>query len=242
MFTKKNLLGVGFTDESIKDVLEYIEKTLEKRQKKYYVVTPNPELLVIANKDLKYKEVLNNADLALIDGIGIVVAGKVLGINFKNRITGVDLLENLCKHVDEKPITVGFLGGRPGVAEKTVECLREKYPRLKVAFAVAEISDLASKKDDLKTDILFVAFGSPKQEFWIAEHLDKLPVKVAVGVGGAFDFISGRVPRAPKLIRETGLEWLFRLIIQPWRMKRQISLLEFGYLVLKEKFSIFSLV
>ena len=86
-----------------------------------------------------------------------------------------------------------------------------------------------------KVDILFVAFGSPKQEIWIADNLNKIPAKVVVGVGGSFDFISGKVPRAPKFVRNLGLEWLFRLIIQPWRIKRQLSLLEFIYLVIREK-------
>jgi len=230
MFSKKNLLGVGLTDENIKDVLEYIETNLQKAQKKCYIVTPNPEILVIASKDVRYKKVLNNADLALIDGVGILIAGKVMGVDFQNRITGVGLLENVCKRTAEKPITVGFLGGRPGVAEKASECLKRKYPGLKVAFAKEEMPILAS-------DILFVAFGSPKQEFWIAENLQKLPVKVVVGVGGAFDMISGEVSRAPLWVRKIGFEWLFRLIIQPWRLKRQLRLLVFIFLVAKEKIS-----
>jgi N-acetylglucosaminyldiphosphoundecaprenol N-acetyl-beta-D-mannosaminyltransferase len=90
---------------------------------------------------------------------------------------------------------------------------------------------------DKKVDILFVAFGSPKQEIWLSENLKKLPVKVAMGVGGSFDFISGRVSRAPRILRALGLEWLFRLVIQPWRIKRQLSLLAFIFLIFKEKFS-----
>jgi N-acetylglucosaminyldiphosphoundecaprenol N-acetyl-beta-D-mannosaminyltransferase len=86
-------------------------------------------------------------------------------------------------------------------------------------------------------DILFVALGAPKQEFWINKNLDKIPVKVAIGVGGAFDYISGKTPRAPTFIRSVGLEWLFRLVVQPWRIKRQLALIEFIRLVVKEKLS-----
>jgi len=86
-------------------------------------------------------------------------------------------------------------------------------------------------------DILFVAFGAPKQEFWISENLDKIPVKIAIGVGGAFDYISGKIPRAPFFVRKLGMEWLFRLLVQPWRIKRQLSLIEFAWLVIKEKLS-----
>ncbi|MEX2144803.1 MAG: WecB/TagA/CpsF family glycosyltransferase, partial [Candidatus Spechtbacterales bacterium] len=137
--------------------------------------------------------------------------------------------------------------------------LVSKYPGLKVSFAVAELSQLEAKKEDVSsikyqvlskgkkihntkyiipnTDVLFVAFGSPKQEIWIKNNLKNLPVTVAMGVGGAFDMISGKVKRAPVFIRSLGLEWLFRLIIQPWRIKRQLRLLEFVFLVLREKIS-----
>lgn len=259
MFNKKFFLDVGFTDEDEKKVLEYIVKSVEKSQKKYYIVTPNPEILVIANKNPKYKKVLNGAKLALIDGVGIIWAAKILGKNLKHKISGVDLVENLCKEVAEKPITVGFLGAGPGVAERTAYCLISKYPSLKVTFAASELSEFESNLGGVSsskyivfskdkniqntkyripdTDILFVAFGSPKQEYWIAENLEKLPVKVAIGVGGSFDMISGKTARAPKFIRDLGFEWLFRLAVQPWRIKRQLRLLIFLWLVLKEKLS-----
>jgi N-acetylglucosaminyldiphosphoundecaprenol N-acetyl-beta-D-mannosaminyltransferase len=130
---------------------------------------------------------------------------------------------------------VGFLGAGPHVAGLTAECLREKYPGLKINFTETEWN---FEKEYPKTDILFVAFGSPKQEIWIAENLSRLPVKVAIGVGGAFDFVSGKVKRAPVFARKLGLEWLFRLIIEPWRIKRQTRLIKFIFLVCKEKFKI----
>ena len=264
MLEKKFILDVGITNAKKHEVLEYIIKGLEKNGKKYFIVTLNPEILVLANKAKEYKSVLNNAEIALPDGVGVIIAGKILGIRFKERVTGVELLESLCSEVSEKPITVGFLGGRHGVAEMTAECLVQKYPGLRVVFAASEWSDkgfnfqkvnresgiknqeLRFTKQKLKihnslfmlhnsVDILFVAFGAPKQEMWISEHLDKIPVKVAIGVGGTFDYISGQVPRAPRLVQKLGFEWLFRLIIQPWRLKRQLALLEFIFLVLREK-------
>ncbi len=174
----------------------------------------------------------------------------------------MDLLEDICERVAEKPITVGFLGGGPKIAEITAERLLAKYPNLKINFVGQEwgnegfgfvsnskfkiqssklqfkIKNLVSKTKDQRQktiDILFVAFGAPKQEMWMAENLDKLPVKVMMGVGGAFDYLSGKVPRAPILIRRLGFEWLFRLIVQPWRIKRQLALLEFIWLVVNEK-------
>ncbi len=254
MFEKKYILGVGITSASKEDVLEYIVKSLEKVNEKYFIVTPNPEILVFANDDKSYKNILNKAKIALTDGVGIIFAGKLLGKQFKERVTGVDLLENLCFRIAEKPITVGFLGGRPGVAEKTAECLIKKYPGLKVGFvgeewpnhhfsrlphvASGQASSINTKYLIHNTiDVLFVAFGAPKQEVWIDENLDKIPVKVAVGVGGAFDYISGEVKRSPVWIQNIGFEWLYRLVRQPWRIKRQFSLLKFIWLVFKERLS-----
>lgn len=292
MFEKKFLLGIGLTDEKEESILEYIVKSAKKSIEKYYIVTPNPEILVFAQKHKDFKTILNEAKIALIDGVGIIWAYKVLGKDIGYRVSGTDFMEKLCKAVSdynlaskEKPITVGFLGAKPGVAELTAERLSQKYIGLKVAFAGDEwISDVKSlshvandarrtKSKNLKLapsslsesrspkgnlgsnnktgsafssfasgqasdiDILFVAFGFPKQEMWMAENLNKIPVKVAMGVGGAFDYISGNVPRAPVFVRNLGFEWLYRLIRQPWRWKRQLALIEFGYLVLKEKLS-----
>ncbi|OGH56868.1 MAG: hypothetical protein A2186_00590 [Candidatus Levybacteria bacterium RIFOXYA1_FULL_41_10] len=240
MLNKKYILGVGITDVSFNTILEYLVEKLKKEGKKLYLVTPNPELLMIARRDEGYKKVLNNAEIALPDGIGVVIAGKILGRPLKARATGVDFVYNLCNTIAKQPITVGFLGGSPNVAEKASECLTKKYPGLKVAFAVSEWpseSEVSSQKSVVSCDMLFVAFGSPKQEKWIAENLDRLPVKAAMGVGGAFDFISGKVHRAPKFVRGLGLEWLFRLIRQPWRLKRQTALIRFIFLVLKERAS-----
>jgi len=234
MGNKIFLLGVGINDLRINEVLELIIKGLGKNNEKYYVVTPNPEILVLANEDPSYKKVLNGAKLALPDGIGVMMASRLLSKPLREVVHGVDLMEKLCKEVSKQPITVGFLGAGPHVAELTAECLREKYPELKINFTETEWN-FAKKYSE--TDILFVAFGSPKQEIWIAENISKLPVKVAIGVGGAFDFVSGKVRRAPVFMQKLGLEWLFRLIIEPWRIKRQLKLIKFIFLVLKEKFS-----
>lgn len=254
MLRKKNILNVGITDASREEILEYIIKGLAQNGKKYFIVTPNPEILVMASKNIDYQKVLNKAEIALADGIGVIIASQILGKPLRERVTGVDLLESLCLCVAEKPITVGFLGGRPGVAERTAKCLQLKYPHLKISFIGEEWTSKGFIHNNEKiegsfkipssilyhlpssVDILFVAFGAPKQELWMNENLDKLPVKIAVGVGGSFDYISGNVKRASLLIRLIGFEWLFRLIVQPWRIKRQLTLLEFIWLVFKEKF------
>jgi len=231
-FDKTYLLGVGFTNAKEQDILEFIATGLHNFREKYFIVTPNPELLVIANNNKEYNKVLNSAKLALPDGVGVMWAAKLLGRPLQQLIHGVDFTESLCKYVSKRPITVGFLGGGVNVAVKTSERLKEKYPGLRVGWSEQEFS---AKLKNKNVDILFVAFGSPKQEIWIYENLKNLPVKIAVGVGGSFDFISGKVPRAPEIFRSLKVEWLFRLLVEPWRIKRQLSLITFIFLVLKEK-------
>jgi N-acetylglucosaminyldiphosphoundecaprenol N-acetyl-beta-D-mannosaminyltransferase len=240
---KKNILGVAVTDATKYDILQYILISLEKKNNPYYIVTPNPEIIVSASSNSRFQTILNQADIALADGVGVMIAGGVMGNRLKERFSGTDCMEELCLRVSKKPITVGFLGGRGGVAEKTAECLASKYPGLKVNFIGEEWSEEgfrnAQRISNFKfqisnsVDILFVAFGFPKQEEWMAEHIGKIPVRVMMGVGGAFDYLSGTISRAPKNIRNIGLEWMYRLVRQPWRIKRQISLLIFALMVLR---------
>ncbi|MBP9716680.1 MAG: WecB/TagA/CpsF family glycosyltransferase [Candidatus Levybacteria bacterium] len=219
-------------DLGFKEALEYIVEKSQKKDEKTFVITVNPEIIMLARSDAEYEKVLMSADLALADGVGVLWAGKMFGKSFKGRSHGVDLVDGLVKGVAEKPITVGFLGGEENVAQSTADCLKKKYPELKVSFALKEWPD---NDKGLSCDILFVAFGSPKQEEWIFDHMKEIDSKVFIGVGGAFDFISGKVMRAPIFIRRLGLEWLFRLMIQPWRIKRQFALVRFVLNTLQEK-------
>lgn len=251
MLKKIKILGVGITNETEDSILEYIFDVILKGKEKAIIVTPNPEILVYASKHPSYKEKLNKATIALPDGAGLFIASGLLGDKLKERIPGVDFMETLCRKAQGKPVSIGFIGGRRGVARRTADCLALRYPGLKVRWVGEEWEtvrhdDALIQSDRDKTeikphisahdpiDILFVAYGFPKQEEWIAEHLAKLPVRVAMGVGGAFDYISGDVLRAPFMIRAVGMEWLFRLIRQPWRIKRQVSLIQFIWLFIKE--------
>lgn len=213
---KKNILGIKIDDLNTPQIVEIVEGWL-KKSGKYYIVTPNPEIVMMAQKDLELKKIINNANLSIPDGVGLKLSGDIL-----NYSPGIDVMEELIKRASDWAAAVGFLGGSAGVAEKTAECLLKKYPRLKLSFASS-----VTPRDFPKCDLLFVALGAPKQEKWIAKNLPKLPIKVAMGVGGAFDFLSGKVPRAPLWIRNIGMEWLFRLIVQPWRIKRQLALIKY---------------
>ncbi len=231
---KEKILGVSITNATMDEILEYIVDFVKKGTKKGYIVTPNPEILTFSTHHDDFRDILNNAEIALSDGVGVTWAGQLLAKPLKERVSGVDLTYKLCERIADQPITVGFLGAGPKIAEITADCLKKHNIGLKVVFASEEWpKDPRSQPQDI--DILFIAFGFPKQEEWMSQNLSKIPVKIMIGVGGTFDYISGSVPRAPLLVRSLGMEWLFRLIIQPWRMRRQLALIEFIWLVLKEK-------
>lgn len=250
---KKTILGVAVTDASADEVLEYVNAGMRKTREAFLIVTPNPEMIVRAQKDPKFKSVLNTAEISLCDGAGLLVASKFLQRGIRERITGISFMKKVCEKIADQPITVGFLGGRNKVAERTAECLRVLYPGLKVSFAGEEWEDKKDSKivryDDTTKkgkkslnhsisqypDILFVAFGAPKQEYWMHKHLGKIPVRVMMGVGGAFDEISGVVAVCPDWIDSMGFKWLWRLTHEPWRWRRQLALIEFVWLVLKER-------
>jgi len=227
------ILGTLLSTERISDIRKKIIKSLKESKQKFYIVTPNPELIMIGLREKSYQDILNQAQFSIPDGVGVLMASKILKKGIKGRLPGVDFMQELVVECAKEGLTVGFFGGGAGVAEKTSECLQKSYPNLKVVFAGSEWEP--KKIAGGRIDLLFVALGSPKQEKWIAENLPKIPVTSAMGVGGSFDFVSGKVKRAPKFIRNMGAEWLFRLVLQPWRIKRQLVLPKFALFVLKEK-------
>lgn len=231
---KSDVFGIGITNETSESILEYLGNFLKNSQKKLFIVTPNPEMIMLSRKNSDFKKVLNEANLALCDGIGLYKAAHFLGIPLKERIIGTTFMEKVCEMVADWPITVGFLGSGPHVAEKVGECLSKRYPGLKVVYTAQEWDASQPQKP---IDILFVAFGAPKQEFWMQKNLSKLPVRVMMGVGGAFDQIIDPSLRPPMWLHSIGLGWLYRLIREPWRLKRQMQLIPFVFLTLKEKFA-----
>ncbi len=241
-------------DQSVKKILDWLKGSAKKT-----VFTPNVEFIMAAQKDKQFYTILNNSNLNVPDSSrfswvktqideGSKIKKFLLWFSFPFSnfpgqksfpvVAGVDLMENLCGESAKRGFTIGLLGGRNGVADKTAECLKKKYPGIKINYSGdgGAISNEGEMSDSEKlntlysipnTDILFVAFGQVKQEKWIGENKGKIPAKVFMGVGGAFDYLSGQVPRAPQILRKIGLEWLFRLTIQPWRIKRFWALLEF---------------
>ena len=204
----------------------------------HHVVTVNPEFVMMAQRDPAFRAVLEAADLALPDGIGLLWAARLQGTPLRGRATGSDTLVQLAPAAGARGLSFYLLGAAPGVAEEAAARLVSQAPGLRIAGTYAgspspaEEAEIVERVRQTAPDFLFVAYGAPQQELWIARNLKRLGVPVAMGVGGAFDYISGRVPRAPESWRRLGLEWFYRLLHQPWRWRRMLALPRFGLAVL----------
>ncbi|MDI7276140.1 MAG: WecB/TagA/CpsF family glycosyltransferase [Anaerolineae bacterium] len=231
------ILGVRVDDVDLAEAVPRILAMAASRRP-HHVVTVNPEFVMIARRDPAFREVLERADLALPDGIGLLHAARVLGRPLRGRATGVDTVLALADAAAEREVSFFLLGGQPGVAEAAAARLVTRQPRLRIAGTYAgspspdEEEEIVERVRRAAPDYLFVAYGAPQQDLWIARNLQRLGVPVAMGVGGVFDYLSGRVPWAPAAWRRLGLEWLYRLMHQPWRWRRMLALPRFALAVL----------
>jgi N-acetylglucosaminyldiphosphoundecaprenol N-acetyl-beta-D-mannosaminyltransferase len=206
-----------------------------------HVVTLNPEMVMAAQRDPVLATSIIQADLTTADGVGITFAARLQGQRIP-RVTGIDLLEGSARLAAEHGYRLFLLGAPPGVAAAAALQLAARYPALYLPGSWSGSPEPGSETGILeqlaadRPDILFVAFGSPAQERWISQLRDGLQragVCVAVGVGGSFDFISGQIPRAPLWMRRVGLEWVYRLLREPWRWRRMSALPRFALAVLR---------
>lgn len=205
----------------------------------HQIATVNPEFVMTAQKDSEFRQVLKESDLCLPDGIGLVLASRWLGRPLPERVPGSELVYHLAEMAAEERWRLFLLGAGPGVAEEAAAIFQAKYPALEVAGTHAGSPDPAENENIVAlvnqscADLLFVAYGAPKQDKWIARNRQTLStVRVAVGVGGSLDFVSGRAARAPSWVQKLGLEWLHRLWKEPWRWRRMLALPRFAVRVL----------
>jgi len=254
---RQEIFGVKFDNLTMKEVLEKIEQFL-KSNKQHYIVLPYSEFIVRAQKDKEFKKILNEADLCLCESRGLWIVARLVGKKLKKNIYGVDLIYKLLnihltnlsrsnktnkpnlslnRQVKYRQQKIFLLGGKKNVVKKVKEKLGKQIIGAENGYQGLE--KVIKKINKVKPNILLVGIGSPKQEKWIYRNLKKMPsVKLAIGVGGAFDFISNRVKRAPKVFQKAGLEWFWRLILQPWRIKRIYNgVIKFSWLILKCKIS-----
>lgn len=205
--------------------------------KTHMVFTPNPEIIMIAQEDSELFTILNDSDLNVPDGIGIVIASKIQKKNIKERVGGLDLVTKLF----EKDLSFYFLGSTSEIVEKAKQNLEEKYSGIKILgihngfFDNNEEEKIIEEINQKNPDILLVGLGVPKQEKWIYKNKNKLNAKVLIGVGGSLDVISGKTKRAPEVFINLGLEWLYRLIKEPKRYKRMLKLPAFLLRILTDK-------
>jgi N-acetylglucosaminyldiphosphoundecaprenol N-acetyl-beta-D-mannosaminyltransferase len=201
---------------------------LAKGEKARTIATANAQFAQIARIDRRFRTVLQQAEIVVADGMSIVAASRLLGRPLPERIAGVDLVVELCREAAYTQLSVYFLGGRPCAAKKAADNLRARFALLNVAGTdcppfgfendPAESAAVARRISEAAPDILFVGLGAPKQEFWMERHRDDLLAKVMVGVGGSFEILSGMKARAPQWMQKAGLEWAFRLGLEPRRL------------------------
>lgn len=231
------VLGIPIHDATYSETLDWIGLWIAEGEP-HQIATVNPEFVMAARRDQDFCMVLEEASLCLPDGVGITLAARYQGHRLRERVAGVDLVEKLASRAAQKGWRLFLLGAGPGIAERTAEVLSSRNPGLKVCGtyggspALDEEEGIIQRVKDSRADILLVAYGAPAQDLWLARNLGRTGASVGIGIGGAFDYLTGVAQRAPEWVRRRGLEWLHRLLRQPWRWRRQLVLPHFALLVL----------
>ncbi len=234
------VLGMRVDDVTYEESLRLIEEYVRSGGC-HRIVTPNPEFAMTTRRDPEFREVVNGSDLAIPDGIGLMLAARLAGHRFREHVRGTDLVHRTAALCAARGYRMFLLGAAPGVAEDAAAHLVADNPGLQIAGCYAgshrpdqDEETVAAVRKAGKVDVLLVAYGAPAQEKWLARNQAKLGIPCGVGVGGVFNFLSGRSKRAPEWIRKIELEWLYRLITEPWRWRRQLALPAFAAAVLGE--------
>jgi N-acetylglucosaminyldiphosphoundecaprenol N-acetyl-beta-D-mannosaminyltransferase len=236
--TTINILGIPVHDVTMVETLDAIGKFVEARTP-HQICTVNPEFIMAAQADLEFKRILNHAALNLPDGIGVVWAAKRNGHSLRERVSGSDLIYQLADRAAKTSWRMFLLGAAEGVADQATLKLRSIYPGVDIVGTWAgsprpEDDDEAVRRiRAAESDIVLVAYGAPKQDKWIDRNLARTGASVAIGIGGSFDFVIGTQRRAPQWVRRLNLEWLYRLVREPWRWRRQLALPRFVWKVLR---------
>jgi N-acetylglucosaminyldiphosphoundecaprenol N-acetyl-beta-D-mannosaminyltransferase len=236
--------GIRLLNLSMDSLLDAIDAALN-RGTRTRIAFVNPDCVNIAARNARYRQTLENFDWVCADGIGMKIAGSLLGRPIRQNINGTDLFPRLCAALAVSGHSLYLLGARDGVAEATAQWARARYPELKIAgthsgfFSAAEEPALVAEIRAARADVLLVAMGAPRQEQWLEAQLETTGALVGMGVGGLFDFYSGRIRRAPLWLREIGGEWVYRLLQEPGRMWRRylVGNLVFLFRIMLEKFA-----
>ncbi len=235
---KERILGICVCDLKPDESQAAFTKDL-KKGKKIFIAAVNPEKILKARKDKRLAEILEAADYAIPDGIGVVLASRIKKGNIKQRFTGIDCMESICAFSGGLDLKIFLYGASESSVTGAAHALKAKYPNINIVGCIngyeTDNNKVIEKINESRADILFVSLGSPKQEYWISDNKDLLCCKLFMGVGGSFDVLSGEKKRAPLKMQNAGLEWLYRLIKEPKRILRQIKLIKFVTLALFRK-------
>lgn len=233
-----DVLGVGFDNLTMAEAVDQGVKLLHS-EGMHYVVTPNPEIVEICRENPEANRVINEADLVLPDGIGVIKGAAMLGTPLKERTPGIEFASHLMGRMAEEGMSLYLLGAKPGVADMAAEKLVEKYPGLKIAGThdgyFKEDAPVVEAIAASGADCVFVCLGAPKQEFWIKKNGTATGAHLLCGLGGSLDVFAGTVERAPKFFCDHGLEWFYRLCKEPKRIGRMMKLPLFLVHVKQEK-------
>lgn len=232
MGKKIAVLHVMIDAVTMKEAVQKVEGFIAQKNT-HLVVTPNAEIIMMANQDKELAHIINNADLVVPDGAGVVWAARYNGDTMPERVAGYDLVQNLLIAAMDKKYRIYMLGGAPDVADQAKLAAEERYPGVQIVgtrngfFTKADEPEIINAIKACRPDILLVALGVPRQEKWIAKYREELAVPVAIGVGGTFDVMAGIVKRAPLWMQKASLEWLYRLLSEPKRAIRMLALPRF---------------
>ncbi len=233
--SRVDILGLGFDNISKEEAVEHAF-ALQSEHKAYYVVTPNPEIVMLSREDEGMLSAASDAELVIADGIGVIYGAKILGTPLKARIPGIDFTTALMEKMNEEGRSVFLFGSKPGVAEKAAENLSAKFPGIKFVGTndgyFTDDAPIIEKINAAKPDLMLVCLGAPKQEKWMQKNAPILDVGIMVGAGGSLDVFAGVVERAPVMWQKLGLEWLHRLIKEPRRIGRMMKLPKFLFAVI----------
>lgn len=244
--THNTILGIPIKNQSKIEILEEIKKYLKSHSRFCHIVSLNSENIVIATEERNFMEVIKTAQITIIDGVGVVLAARMLKVP-GDKVSGIDLMNNLIDLAETMRLRVLLIGGRANLANNIAQCYQSQYPEAKFK-GIQGFADIKNPKEDeeqqissivrqYKPHLVLAAFGSPWQELWLSRHSKEFKNMVCMGVGQGFDVAGGIVKRAPIWVQKIGFEWLYRLITQPWRWRRQLRLIKFMWLVLKQKVS-----
>ena len=224
---KIEVLGVAFDDVTLEQAAELGGKMLQE-DRFHYVVTPNPEFILAAEKDESFRKVINAADLVIPDGIGVIYSAKILGTPLAERVPGIEFSAKMLEKLNEMGGRLFLLGAKPGVAEKAGENICAQYPNIVLCGTqdgyFKDEEDVILKVAAARPDLLFVCLGAPKQEKWMARWGKHTGAKMAIGLGGCLDVYAGNVERAPEAWQKAGMEWAYRLKKEPKRITRMAKL------------------